>query len=174
MKLLIIITLLVSLSCAGCVNPKVLRPVNTQNEENLTKINQNVQILVDTYLPVLNAYLDFKIQQKKAKKQSELIGTDFKLTSEAKIELGFYERDLLAEKKEVMELLQELLSTLKEQSEIAKIHLDAYKDFAEKGKVTDDFVEKLKDSSFQLKALSALKLNPDKSKRLQELLSMFQ
>ena len=37
-----------------------------------------------------------------------------------------------------------------------------------------DFVDKLKDSNLQMKALSVLKMDPNKSKRLQELLSMFQ
>ncbi len=174
MKFIVVIVLLSLFSCIGCMNPKVLRPINSQNEENLANMSKNMQILVDTYLPVLDAYLDLKIQQMKVKKQNELIGSDFKLTPEAKIDLEFYTRDLLNDKKEVISLLQELLSTLKEQSEIAKIHLDAYKNFTEKNKITDDFIDKLKDSNLQLKALSVLKMDSNKSKRLQELLSMFQ
>ncbi|OGS07715.1 MAG: hypothetical protein A2204_00140 [Elusimicrobia bacterium RIFOXYA1_FULL_47_7] len=174
MKSFIVIMVLGCLACTGCMNPKILRPINSQNEENLTDMSKNMQILSDTYLPVLSAYLDFKIQQMKVKKQNELAGSDYKLTPEAKIDLEFYTRDLLAEKKEMLTLLQELMSTIKEQSDIAKIHLEAYKDFTEKSKLTDDFVDKLKDSNLQMKALSVLKMDPNKSKRLQELLSMFQ
>jgi hypothetical protein len=174
MKSLVIVMLLGIVSFTGCMNPKVLKPINIQNEENLANMSRNIQILGDTYLPVLSAYLDLKIQQMKVKKQNELVGSDFKLTPEAKIELEFYTRDLLADKKEIIVLFQELLSTLKGQSEIAKIHLDAYKYFTDKSKLTDDFVDKLKDSNLQLKALSLLKMDPNKSKKFQELLSIFQ
>lgn len=168
-----VIMLATSLAAVGCANPKLLRPVNSQGAENIKNLGSNIAIIRETYIPVLSAYLDFKIQQLRVAKQNELRGDATKLSPEAQIQLEFYVRDQQAKKKEVVDLLQALLDTLKEQSDIAAIHLDAYKSFAESGKLTDALAQQLQDSNFQLKALEMLKMDPAKARRAQELLSEF-
>jgi hypothetical protein len=167
------VMLTAALACAGCASRKLLYPVNAQSAENLGNINANLGIIRETYIPVLSTYLDFKIQQLRVMKQNELLGGAMRLSPEAQIELEFYFRDQQAKKKEVLDLLQTMLYTLKEQSDIATIHLEAYKSYAESGKLSDDLALKLQDSTFQLKALAMLKLDSAKAKRVQELLLEF-
>lgn len=168
-----VVMLSATLAGVGCVNRTLLRPVNAQGTENLKNLGANLEIVRGTYVPVLSAYLDFKIQQLRVMKQNELLAGAMKLSPEAQIQLEFYVRDQQAKKKEVLDLLQALLDTLKEQSDIATIHLDAYKSFAESGKLTDALAQQLQDSNFQMKALAMLKMDPSKAKRVQELLSDF-
>jgi len=161
----------ICLICAGCASRQLLRPVNTQGAENLRNLSANIEIIRGTYIPVMGAYLDFKIQQLRVAKQNELLAGGIKLSPEAQIQLEFYTRDQQAKKKEVLDLLQALLDTLKEQTDIATVHLDAYKSFAESGRLSDAVAAQLQDSNFQIKALSMLKMDPVKAKRVQELLS---
>lgn len=163
----------VVLSSLGCVNRALLRPVNAQGAQNLKNLSANLKIVRGTYIPVLSSYLDFKIQQLRVAKQTELLAGGMKLSPEALIQLEFYVRDQQAKKKEVINLLQALLDALKEQSDIANIHLGAYESFAESGKLTNALNQQLQDSNFQIKALAMLKMDPAKAKRLQELLSEF-
>lgn len=172
-NLTVAIFLAVALPGIGCANRKLLRPINAQGAENIKNLNANLGIVRETYIPVMSTYLDFKIQQLRVAKQTELLAGGMKLSPEAQIQLEFYVRDQQAKKKEVLDLLQALLDTLKEQSEIANIHLDAYKSFAESGKLTDALAQQLQDSNFQMKALAMLKMDSGKAKRVQELLSEF-
>jgi hypothetical protein len=163
-----------SLFLVGCLSRAVLRPINKQNEENLKNMTTNLQIVADTYIPVMSSYLDFKIQQAKVKKQNELLAGGTRLSPEAQIQLEFFVRDQQSAKKEVLQLLQDLFTTLKGQSEIAAVHLEAYKTFAESGKLTDTLTTELQDSNLQLKALALLKMDPTKAKKIQDLLQQFQ
>ncbi|MEK7389131.1 MAG: hypothetical protein AAB036_05495 [Elusimicrobiota bacterium] len=164
---------LVAVMFSGCASRHLLRPVNTHGAENLKNLNANLGIIKETYIPVMSAYLDFKIQQLRVGKQTELLNGGMKLSPEAQIQLEFYVRDQQAKKKEVLDLLEALLSTTKEQADIANIHLDAYKSFAESGKLTDALSQQLQDSNLQMRALAMLKMDPVKAKRVQELLSEF-
>lgn len=172
-RLFVLIRATAACGILGCANPKLLRPVNSQGAENLKNLGANLEIIRGTYVPVMSAYLDFKIQQMRVAKQNDLLAGAMKLSPEAQIQLEFYVRDQQSKKKEVLDLLQSLLDTLKEQSDIAAIHLDAYKSFAESGKLTDALTQQLQDSSLQMKALAMLKMDPAKAKRVQELLSEF-
>ena len=109
----------------------------------------------------------------KVRKQNELLAGGFKLSPENQIQLEFYVRDQIEKKKEVMKLLEDLMTTIKSQSEIASMNLDAYKSFTEGGKASDSIKEKLQDSQLQLKALALLKMDPAKAKRMQELFAEF-
>jgi len=158
---------------SGCVNSKIIKPINKQYEENLNNLSVNLAIVTETYIPVIDAYLDFKIEQLRVKKEDELLKGDTKLTPEDQIKLEFYHRDNIEKKKELLTLLNDLLTTLKSQTEIAKIHLEAYKSFAESGKLTQEIKQQITDSQLQIKALSMLKLDPQKAEKIKQLLFTF-